>query len=123
VAQFIITENRTCPVSKYEIEVEDAPDGSAWLRFDFTYTALNAAGNRLLDEGLEGRMMNMLKLDRNSIARSLKNGLASFDDAAAAPCEVAHSIETERAHVRHEVMVKGHAKDCFALVCPVAELK
>jgi hypothetical protein len=115
--------NPDLAVGKYEIEVEERPDGNAWLKFDFTYTALNPAGNRLFDEGLEGRMMNMLISTADSIARSLKNGLASFDSAAAAPGEAPNSIASERAHTRHEVMVKSDVSDCFALVCPVAELK
>lgn len=109
---------------KYEFEVEDTPDGSSLLRLDFTYTALNVKGNSLFDKGLKNRMFNMIKSIGDSVVQRLKSGLELSSYTNAAPYEgIPNIFNAERAHVNHEVMVKGDVDDCFSLVCPVAELK
>ena len=119
-----VLANPDLAVGKYEFEVADTPDGSSLLRFDFTYTALNAEGNRLFDKGFKGRMFNMIKSIGDSIVQRLKSGLELSGISNAAPGEgVPNIFKAERAQVHHEVTVKGDVDDCFSLLCPVAELK
>ena len=116
--------NPELALGKFEIEVADTPDGGALLNFDFTYTALNAEGNRLFDKGLKNRMFDMIKSIKNSIVQQLKIGLERPGSAGTVPGEgVSNTFKAQRAQVHHEVTVKGDIDDCFSLVCPVAELK
>ncbi len=100
--------NPELAVGKLEVTVNDAvADGGRPMRLDLTYTALSEQGNALFDDGLAGRMREILK----GHARSLASG--------AGP---ARGFEGRIADVRREVVIRGGADEIFALACPVAEL-
>jgi hypothetical protein len=96
-----------------DVEMEEQGDGSL-VRFALSCTVLSEAGSALFDEGIGGRLAELLE----RFGETLKNRLAA---EPAPPVELA-SHPARRQGVEHEITLNGDIDECFALACPVAEL-
>ena len=109
-------------IGKLEIRLAARDEGTS-VCFDFVYTAISTQGNALFDDELEGRIRRMLcafveALQGRSVApeelRLTGQGPGSgLRDAFSPKCAAA----------RYEIVLRGGAEACFALACPVAELR
>ncbi len=87
---------------------------STLVAFEMSCTVLSADGGALFDDGLDGRMTELLERFGNA----LESGVF------AEPAETAKKIAPARSRVvEHEIVISGNIDEIFALACPVAELK
>ncbi len=85
------------------------------VRFDLTYTLLSEAGCALFDDGLGARLGKVLRQFADTLA---------FEVAADDPRPILRTpYQSRRETVEHEVTINVDIDECFALACPVAELK
>jgi len=97
---------------KLEIEARDREGGGAAVQTSLTLTALSEPGNALFDDQLGARMGSALQ----QVVETLCGG--DNGEAPPRPASVTRSVR-----VSHEIAVEGDADACFALACPVAELR
>ena len=96
-----------------DVEMKERDDGTL-VRFDLSYTVLGEAGSALFDEGIGGRLDQVLE----GFGRTLASSLTAEPAPAATPA----SQRVRRQGVEHEITINGDIDECFALACPVAEL-
>jgi len=96
-----------------DVEMKDQNDGTL-VCFDLSYTALSEAGSVLFDEGIGGRLDQVLESFGHTLSSSLT--------AEPGPTVTAASQQASREGVEHEITINGDIDECFALACPVAEL-
>ena len=98
------------------LDVEMVADGEGTIvRFALSYTVLSEAGSALFDEGMVGRLAQQLK----RFARTLR----AVASTGATPRVVVAPQQELRRSVEHVAEMSGDIDECFALACPVAELK
>ena len=95
--------------------VMEARDGGTLVRFDLSCTVLSEAGSSLFDEGIRRRMDRLLERFGRSLTESMS--------ARTAPAASVGSRPARRSAVEHERVIDGDIDECFALACPVAELR
>jgi len=97
-----------------DVEMEEHSDGTL-VRFDLSYTVLSEAGSVLFDEGFDTRLAQALEGFGTTMRRSVTS------ERATPVVPASHQVRRQAAE--HEVIISGDIDECFALACPVAELR
>ena len=95
-----------------ELELEQQRDGTV-ARLSLSYTVLSEAGSALFDAQITHRLGRLLERFGRTLGRSM----------TVAPPAVSATQPARRQGVAHEVVINGDVDQCFALACPVAELR
>ncbi len=100
-------------VGTLDMEMEEH-DGSTVVRFRLSCTVLSEAGSALFDEGISGRMGELLQ--------RFGQALTDASTAEQGPPAARASYQPRRLNMAHDIVIRGDLDECFALACPVAEL-